>query len=69
MSPVKKLSAALLIFALATGTAWLVVAAPKPACAQAGCVATFCGYSSECPGDCVCAIPMGDATGYCTGTR
>jgi hypothetical protein len=34
-----------------------------------GCIATFCGYSSECPGDCVCVIPQGQATGYCAGTR
>ncbi len=33
------------------------------------CVSTFCGSSAECPGTCVCAIPQGRATGYCTGTR
>lgn len=33
------------------------------------CIPTFCGTSSECPGRCVCAIPMGQATGYCAGTR
>lgn len=33
------------------------------------CVANFCGSSAECPGGCVCAIPMGEATGHCSGTR
>jgi len=33
------------------------------------CVATFCGSSSECPGNCVCAIPWGSATGHCTGSQ
>lgn len=33
------------------------------------CVATFCGSSAECPGDCVCAIPWGEVTGECSGTR
>lgn len=33
------------------------------------CIATFCGSSAECPGGCVCAIPWGQATGHCTGTR
>lgn len=33
------------------------------------CVATFCGSSAECLDGCFCAIPMGEATGYCVGTR
>ena len=33
------------------------------------CVPTFCGFTSECPGDCVCAIPNDQATGTCVGTR
>lgn len=36
---------------------------------QIGCLPTFCGTSGQCPGDCVCAIPFGEATGHCTGTR
>lgn len=33
------------------------------------CIPTFCGHSAECPGKCFCAIPMGSATGTCSGTR
>lgn len=41
---------------------------PAPADCE-WCVRTFCGTSNECPSNCVCAIPMGEATGYCSGTR
>ena len=54
--------------AIAAIVGWAVLS-PRPACAQTGCIATFCGRSSECPGDCVCAIGMGKATGHCVGTR
>ena len=54
----------LAVLALAAATA--VLSAPAYC---DGCLSTFCGYSSECPGDCVCVVPMGGATGHCAGTR
>lgn len=33
------------------------------------CVPTYCSNSAQCHGGCVCAIPDGRTTGYCTGTR
>jgi hypothetical protein len=54
------LAAALLLVAFGLG-------APRAECD--GCLPTFCGHSAECSGDCVCAIPMGEATGTCMGTR
>ncbi len=54
------LAAGLLFVALGLG-------APRAECDH--CLPTFCGYSAECPGDCVCAIPWGEATGTCMGTR
>jgi hypothetical protein len=47
----------------------LLAGNPKPAECQGGCLPTFCGSSAECPGPCICAIPMGKATGSCMGTR
>ncbi len=61
-----KLAIATTLAALLLGAAWL--SRPAPAYC-AGCIPTFCGTSSECPGACVCAIPMGKATGSCMGTR
>lgn len=39
------------------------------ACATGYCVATFCGVSSECGGDCICVVNDGEATGYCASVR
>jgi len=33
----------------------------------AWCVPTFCGFSSDCPPNCHCAIPWGRVTGRCSG--
>jgi hypothetical protein len=33
------------------------------------CIPTFCGHSTECPQNCVCVIPTGEATGFCAGLR
>lgn len=33
------------------------------------CIGQFCGFSSQCPTSCFCAIPIGAATGACFGTR
>ena len=48
-------------------TAGILIAAPPAHCEW--CIATFCGTSAECPGQCVCAIPQGGATGHCMGIR
>lgn len=45
----------------------LITLLTREACAD--CVATFCGNSADCHGGCACVIPMGQATGYCAGTR
>ena len=58
-----------LLALLAMEGAGSVLAPAEPAWCVEGCLPTFCGYSSECPGGCVCAIPLGRATGYCARTR
>lgn len=58
-----------IVIAAAAAIAAIAVWAARPACAQGGCLPTFCGTSSECPPGCFCAIPLGSATGTCSGTR
>ena len=56
-----------LALVLALALVALGFAAPRAECDH--CIPTFCGHSAECPGACVCAIPLGKATGSCMGTR
>ncbi len=57
---------ALVLGALIVLTLVLAMAFPRSAdCAW--CVATFCGFDSECPPGCSCAIPWGEVTGHCSG--
>jgi hypothetical protein len=37
---------------------------PTPAECQT-CLPTFCGFDADCPGDCSCYVPNGQATGEC----
>lgn len=40
-------------------------AGPSPAECREGCLPTFCGHDSECPGRCSCWVEIGSATGRC----
>lgn len=58
---------ALIVIAAFLALASLLVVANPGHCDW--CVATFCGSSADCPGDCVCAIPWGEVTGSCSGSN
>lgn len=44
-----------------------ILTAPPARCSN--CIPTFCGTTADCLTGCVCAIPIGEATGFCMGTR
>ena len=56
------------ILILALAFAGVLALRSEPAVCST-CLPTFCGASSECPPGCFCAIPLGEATGHCSGTR